>query len=121
MNAIRRRTDYEKKAHDRLIKDQIKEHMIKLAMYLESIFLCTINELEGHGKKRLERDLEEFKKWYNELIAFYDLEDGDDMEFICLKKLREIGFDISLLGNTLKIEYSINGKKEKVLNGAEDD
>lgn len=109
----RRMSNAEMKALDGSIREQIRQNIDEYCIYLEATYLWNMHTTHGHGLKRLERDLIEFKKHLDELKAFYELEDSDGIEYACLKGLKDIGFDISKLGNTLEVEYSINGRKGK--------
>ena len=113
MKAIRRMTNSELKAFNIPIRHQIAEHMRMLCLHLASTHLWNMHVNEGHGIKRLERDLENYKRLLNELKSFYEIESSDDITYVCLKGLQDIGFDISKLENLFDIEYSINGRKGK--------
>lgn len=104
-------TNAQMKALDGSIKEQIRQNIDEYCIYLEATYLWNMHVTHGHGLKRLERDLIEFKKLLEELKAFYELEDSDGVEYACLKGLKDIGFDISKLGKTFEVEYSINGRK----------
>ena len=111
MNAIRRMTNSEMKALDHSIKEQIRKSIEEYTVFLEATYLWHRHVHDGHGLKRLENDLESFAGFMQELKNFYELEDSDGVEYLCLKELKDIGFDISKLGKTIDVEYSINGRK----------
>ena len=111
MNAIRRMTNSEVKSLDYYTKGQIRKSIEEYAVFLEATYLWHRHVHDGHGIKRLEKDLESFASFMQELKDFYELEDSDGVEYVCLKELKDIGFDISKLGKTISVEYSINGRK----------
>lgn len=113
MKTVRRMTNSECKAMDGEIRSQIAGHMNAFSEHLSATLLCYMHFHHGHGKKRLEADLVEFKKWLDELKAFYEMDNGDDITYVCIKILKELGFDTSKLIGIYDVEYSINGRKGK--------
>lgn len=109
----RKMTNAEMRAMDGEIREQIRRSIDEYRVYLEATYLWHRHVVDGHGIKRLTRDLENYKKFIDELKAFYEIDNTDDVTYACVKELQNIGFDVSQLGKTFEVEYSINGRKGK--------
>lgn len=107
-----RLTSAERKARDREIRLQIAESVKKFGIAVEATMLWQLHEQEGYGVVRLERFLEKFKPALDELKAFYELGDVDELNYACIQNLKAIGFDTSKLGGSMPIEYSITDVDE---------
>lgn len=100
-------TSAQRKAQNREIRRQIAESMTELIAYVEATVLWWEHETKGYGKAKLERELESLKTALTGLKEFYELEDADEMNYACIQNLKAIGFDVSKLGSSMPIEYSI--------------
>ena len=109
-------TSAQKKAQIREIHFQIAESMDEFSKYVEATVLWWLHEEKGRGKVGLERDLESLKTALRGLKAFYELGDVDEVNYACVENLKAIGFDISLLGEAIPIEYSITDVDEPLPN-----
>lgn len=117
-NYLGRITNAEKKARNREIHLQIADTMDNFGKYVEATVLWWLHTEKGRGKVGLERDLESLKTALSGLKAFYELGDVDEVNYACVENLKAIGFDISLLGGAIPIEYSITDVNEPLPNRA---
>lgn len=74
------------------IKRQIVEYDKKHSIEFDAMVLYTLHEVFGFGKSRLRKFYSEFKKTYHELQDYYCM--PDDVPFICLIKLKNLGVDL---------------------------
>lgn len=111
-NYLGRITNAEKKARNREIHLQIADTMDNFSKYVEATVLWWLHTEKGRGKVGLERDLESLKTALAGLKSFYELGDVDEVNYACVENLKAIGFDISLLGGAIPIEYSITDVNE---------
>ena len=109
-------TSAQRKARDREIRLQIAESVKRFSVAVEATMLWQLHEQEGYGVVRLDRFLEGFKPALDELKAFYELGDVDEMNYACIQNLKAIGFDISKLGSSMPIEYTITDVDEPLPN-----
>lgn len=112
MKAItpRKLSNAEMKALNGSIREQIAANISRLEQYLEATVLWRLHEKYGHGAKKLEDFLEDFKKDLQELKDFYEVEGQEETELACIYNLKSIGFDTDKLGKAFTVEYTINGK-----------
>lgn len=85
-------TSKENKAMIDEIRNQIKEYDEKHFIEFDSIILYTLYSEFGFGKDRLRRFFNKFRELYKELGDRYCM--PDDVSFICLTKLKDIGVDL---------------------------
>lgn len=113
MKAItpRKLSNAEMKALNGSIREQIAANISRLEQYLEATVLWRLHEKYGHGAKKLEDFLEDFKKDLQELKDFYEVEGQEETELACIYNLKSIGFDTDKLGKAFTVEYTINGRK----------
>lgn len=113
MKAIipRKMSNAEMKACDGQIRKQIAVHIGLLERYIEATVLWRMHEKYGHGAKRLEDFLEDFKQDLQALKDFYEVDGQEETELACMYNLRSIGFDTEKLGKAFTVEYTINGRK----------
>ena len=109
-------TSAQKKARNREIHLQIADSMDNFSKYVEATVLWWLHTEKGRGKVGLERDLESLKTALDELKAFYELGDVDELNYACVQNLKAIGFDTSKLGSSMPIEYSITDVDEPLPN-----
>lgn len=97
----------EQKALDREINRQISQNIEGLKVNLLALILWQLHEQLGFGKKRLLRFHDKFIPALNELQEYYDMYSGDDTDWLCKRKLKEIGVDVDELSEILKMEYEV--------------
>lgn len=90
------------------IDRQIAQNMDKLSKNILSIVLWELHEVEGFGKKRLLRFHENFVPALKELQEFYDMKTDAETEWLCKKKLKEIGVDVEELSDVFNTRYTIS-------------
>lgn len=109
----------QKKAMDAEIDRQIAENLKTVQVNLEAIILWNLREQLGFGKKRLKRFHDAFAPALLELESYYAMHDSRAQEWLCKRKLRDIGVDVEELcrdgGDMLHIEYdeTRGGKNER--------
>ena len=111
MNALLpyRMTNRERKAFEREINRQTGENVRKLALNLQALVLWGLHQKYGWGKKKLLDFQKDFRPLIEELQKYYEAEDADQTEFICLYKLKnEVGIDVKELEEMFKIQTKIN-------------
>lgn len=84
----------ERKAMEMEIQKQLAEYDRKHANELDALILWLLHEEFGFGKKRLRRFYDRFGPALDELVGRYELDD-DDKVWLCTRKLKEQGIDIS--------------------------
>lgn len=90
------------------IDRQIAQNIDKLSKNILSIVLWELHEVEGFGKKRLLRFHENFVPALKELQEFYDMKTDSETEWLCKKKLKEIGVDVEELSDVFNTRYTIS-------------
>lgn len=112
MDAIipRKLSNREMKALNGQIREQIGSQIGMLSGRIEALVLWQLHVQKDYGVKRLEDFLEGFRPALQELIDFYGLEDTDDIEFVCVRNLKSIGFDTDKLGKAFPVEWTVNGR-----------
>lgn len=71
---------------------QIKEYDEKHFIELDSMILYTLHSEFGFGKARLRKFFDKLRELYKEMGDKYCM--PDDVPFICLTKLKDIGVDL---------------------------
>ena len=98
-----------RKAMQQEINRQTGENVRNLSQNLQALVLWSLHQQLGFGKKRLLRFQKAFLPLIEELQEFYQAEDAQETEFICLHKLKnEIGIDVKELDAMFKIQARIN-------------
>ena len=111
MNALLpyRMTNRARKAFEREINRQTGENVRKLALNLQALVLWGMHQKYGWGKKKLLDFQKDFRPLIEELQKYYEAEDADQTEFICLYKLKnEVGIDVEELEEMFAIQSKIN-------------
>ena len=100
-------TAKQKKAMNEEIYRQIFENVQKLTLHIEALMLWQLHEQLGFGKKRLMRFYNAFVPAIQEMQDYYELHDAEDAEWLCNKKLKDLGIDLAELNDVLniRIEY----------------
>lgn len=98
-----------RKAMQQEINRQTGENVRNLSLNLQALVLWSLRQQLGFGKKRLLRFQKAFLPLIEELQDFYQAENAQETEFICLYKLKnEIGIDVEELDAMFKIQARIN-------------
>ncbi|MBQ7347783.1 MAG: hypothetical protein IJW55_07485 [Clostridia bacterium] len=111
MNALLpyRMTNKERRAFEREVNRQTGENVKRLSLNLQALVLWSLRQQLGWGKKRLLRFQKNFLPLIEQLQQFYQAEDSEETEFICLYKLKnEVGIDVSALDEMFQIQTKIN-------------
>lgn len=87
-------TAAEKKAMNIEIEKQLAEYTRKHEVELNAMILYVLHEQLGFGEQRLRRFFDRFSVEIDALIRYYEMED-EDVEWLCTKKLLEIGIDVA--------------------------
>ena len=91
------------------INKQTAENVRNLSVNIQALVLWSLRKQLGFGKKRLLRFQESFLPLIEELQEYYQAEDANETEFICLHKLKnEVGVDVAELDDMFKIQCKIN-------------
>ena len=102
-------TNRERKAFVREINRQTGENVRKLSLNLQALVLWSLRQQLGWGCKRLLRFQKNFLPLIEQLQKYYEAEDADETEFICLYRLKhEVGIDVAELDEMFKIQAKIN-------------
>ena len=80
---------------DRMAREAIDEMNRQNEDELDAMVLYILHEEFGFGEKRLRRFYDRFSEGLRELGQRYAMENFDDKIWLCQKKLREAGIDIS--------------------------
>ena len=80
---------------DRMAKEAIAEMNRDNEEELDAMVLYILHEEFGFGEKRLRRFYDRFTQGLRDLGERYDMNEYDDRLWLCQKKLREAGIDIS--------------------------
>ena len=109
MKALMPLTNRERKAIEREAKKQMAENIKTLSYNLQALILCNLREQTGWGKKRLLRFQKAFLPKLKELEQFYLCEDAEELEFVCVYKLKnEVGIDVKELGEMFEIVVTMD-------------
>lgn len=107
----RKMTNAEMKALEGQIRQRIARGVGELQARIEAIVLWQLHIQRGLDVEELETFLEGFTPALQELKDFYEVEDTEGAELVCVHNLKSIGFDTELLGKAFPLEYTINGRK----------
>lgn len=83
----------EKKVIEYEARKVFAEHDRKNVREIEAITLWVLHEMFGFGPKRLRRFYFAFHKYIRKLLERYVMEESD-MDWLCTRKLKEIGVDV---------------------------
>lgn len=86
-------TSAEKKAMNIEIEKQLAEFTRKHQIEIDAIILWELHQQFGFGPERLRRFYENFAPVIQRLVAYYEMEDEDDV-WLCTKLLKDYGIDI---------------------------
>ena len=104
-----RLTNKERKAMEREINIQTAKNIKNLSLNLQALVLWNLHEQCGFGKKRLLEFQKAFLPKIEELQQYYLAEDAEEIEFVCLYKLKnEVGIDVKELNEMFKIQVRVN-------------
>jgi len=84
----------EQKAIDEEILRQCAEYDLKNADEIDALVLWLLHEKFGFGKKRLRAFYDYFSTEIKALVNRYEM-DADDSVWLCTRKLKDYGIDIS--------------------------
>ena len=99
----------ERKALEREVNIQTAKNVRNLSLNLQALVLWNLHEQCGWGKKRLLNFQKAFLPLIEELQQYYMAEDADEIEFVCLYKLKnEVGIDVAQLNEMFKMQIKIN-------------
>lgn len=87
-------TTAEQKALDIEIKRQLAEYTEKHELEVEAMVLLMLHNEFGFGEKRLKQAHIALTKGLDSLAEAYQM-DESDTSWLCLRKLKDAGFDIS--------------------------
>lgn len=87
-------TAAEQKALDIEIKRQLAEYTKKHELEVEAMVLFMLHSEFGFGEKRLKQAHISLTKGLDNLAETYQM-DESDTSWLCLRKLKDAGFDIS--------------------------
>ena len=91
------------------INRQTGENVRRLAVNIQALVLWSLHNQLGFGKKRLLRFQEKFLPLIEELQEFYQADNAEETEFICLYKLKnEVGVDVEKLDEMFTLRVRIN-------------
>ena len=97
----------EQKAVNREINRQIAQSIEDLKSNFLALFLWQLHEQLGFGKNRLMQFYNGFKPAIDELQQYYDLYTGEDTDYMCKQKLKDLGIDVEQLPEVLPMEYEV--------------
>lgn len=91
------------KALEDEIKRQTAENVKNLSLNIQALVLWSLHQQLGFGKKRILRFQKNFLPLIRELQDFYQTENADETEFVCLHKLKnDVGVDVKNLDEMFK-------------------
>jgi hypothetical protein len=109
MKAILPLTNKVRKAINDEVNRQTGENVRKLSVNIQALVLWALHQQFGFGKKRLLQFQEAFLPMIEELQEYYQAENAQETEFICMHKLKnEVGIDVESLGEMFKMAVKIN-------------
>ena len=98
-----------RKALQQEVNRQTGENVRKLSLNIQALVLWSLHKQLGFGKKRLLRFQNAFLPLIDELQEFYQTDDADETEFVCLYKLKnEVGIDVEELSEMFRIGVKVN-------------
>jgi hypothetical protein len=109
MNAILPLSNKVRKAINDEVNRQTGENVRKLSVNIQALVLWALHQQFGFGKTRLLKFQEAFLPMIEELQEYYQAENAQETEFICMHKLKnEVGIDVESLGEMFKMAVKIN-------------
>ena len=98
-----------RKALQQEINRQTSENVRNLSLGIQALVLWSLHQQLGFGKKRLLRFQQAFLPLIEELQEYYQAENANETEFICLHKLKnEVGIDVEEMDAMFNIRVKIN-------------
>ena len=97
----------EQKALDREINRQLAQNVEGLKNNIIALFLWQLHEQLGFGKNRLIQFYNGFKPAIEEMQQYYDMYTGEDTDYMCKRKLKDLGIDVEQLPEVLPMEYEV--------------
>lgn len=98
-----------RKAIEEEVKRQTGENVRKLSLNIQALVLWAVHKHLGFGKKRLLRFQKAFLPSIRDLQEYYEAEDANETEFICLHRLKhEVGIDVEQLGDMFQFGVKMN-------------
>ena len=97
----------EQEALNREINRQLAQNIEGLKINLLALILWQLHEQLGFGKNRLMQFYNGFKPAIDELQQYYDLYTGEDTDYMCKRKLKDLGIDVEQLPEVLPMEYEV--------------
>lgn len=76
------------------IQNQIKAADIEYSRNFAACVLWAMHEAFGFGEKRLKKMWDAYAEMHDKLKEYYELDDGDDVSFVCKENLKKIGVDV---------------------------
>jgi hypothetical protein len=99
-----------RKAINQELNRQTAQNIKNMSLNLQALVLYALHEKCGFGKKRLMEFQKDFLPLIEELQEYYQTENADETEFVCLYKLKnEVGIDVEKLDSMFKLEIKIKG------------
>lgn len=99
-----------RKAIQQEINRQTGENVRNLSLNIQALVLWALREKYGFGKKKLLDFQKDFLPLIESLQEYYQAEDANETEFICLYKLKnEVGIDVEKLDSMFKMQIKMNG------------
>lgn len=109
MKAHARIPDAVQKSIQQEISRQTGENVRKLSLNIQALVLWSLHQQLGFGKKRLLKFQKNFLPLIEDLQEYYQAEDANETEFICLYKLKnEVGIDVEKLDSMFNMKVKIN-------------
>lgn len=103
------RMRYKSPSNRRLTDRQTGENVRKLSLNIQALVLWSLHQQLGFGKKRLLEFQKDFLPLIEELQEYYQTENADETQFICLYKLKnEVGINVEELDSMFDIKVKIN-------------
>lgn len=87
-------TPAEQKILDREIEKQLAEYMRKTNLEVEARVVRAFRSVTAYGKTRLRRLYDDIDDALDELATHYEMDDDDDVNWLCIKQLKDDGIDI---------------------------
>lgn len=92
------------------INRQTGENVRNLSLNIQALVLWSLHQQLGFGKKRLLRFQKAFLPLIEELQDFYQAENAEETEFVCLYKLKnEVGIDVENLDEMFRLQVKMKG------------
>jgi hypothetical protein len=99
-----------RKAINQELNRQTAQNIKNMSLNLQALVLYALHEKCGFGKKRLMEFQKDFLPLIEELQEYYQTENADETEFVCLYKLKnEVGIDVEKLDSMFKLEIKFKG------------